>query len=74
MFEVIHKTQGSGERSKYKYVDIYVKDLAEAMKVKKNKLVQGSKLFIVETASLYVLNEDEGVWCSAVDGTVLGEA
>ncbi len=71
MYEVIQKTQGVGEHSKYKYVDIYVKDRAEAMEISTQKLTQGSKLYVVETAELFILNEDDGVWCSAVDGTVL---
>ncbi|MBE6557692.1 MAG: hypothetical protein E7661_01595 [Ruminococcaceae bacterium] len=71
MFEVVHKSQGAGAHFKYKYLDIYVKDREEALAVTTKKLTQGSKLYIVETAELFVLNEDEGVWCSAVDGTVL---
>ena len=73
MYEVIHKTQGVGEYDKYKYADIYVKDRAEATKINTNHLIQGSKLYIVETAEQFVLNQDDGVWCSAVDGTMLGE-
>lgn len=71
MYEVVHQTQGAGVYFQYKYVDIYVKDSAEALTVSTRKLTQGSKLYIVETAELFVLNEDEGVWCSAADGTVL---
>ena len=71
MYEVVHQTQGAGEHYQYKYVDIYVKDPAEALTVSTRKLTQGSKLYIVETAELFVLNEDEGAWCSAADGRVL---
>lgn len=71
MYEVIHKVQGAGEYDKYKYVDIYVKDRAEALRVSTNDLIQGSKLYIVESAELFVLNRDEGVWCSAIDGASL---
>ncbi len=71
MYEVKHMAQGRGDSPKYRYVDIYVKDLTEAMTVETSQLTQGSKLYIVETAELYVLNENEGLWCSAVDGTVL---
>lgn len=74
MYEVIHKDQSVGDRAKYRYVDIYVKDYAEALEVSTKKMIQGSKLYIVETAELFVLNEDDGVWCSAMDGAVLGEA
>ena len=71
MYEILHRDQGSGECFKYKYMDIYVKDRAEALTVNRAKLTQGSKLYIIETAELYVLNENGGLWCSAVDGTVL---
>ncbi len=71
MYEILHKGQGSGESYKYQYMDIYVKDRAEALAVNRTRLTQGSKLYIIETAELYVLNEDRGQWCSAVDGTVL---
>ena len=74
MYEVIHKNQGIDEFSTYKYVDIYVKNRNEALKIDTTGLIQGSKLYIVEAAELFILNEDDGVWCSAVDGTVLGEA
>lgn len=73
MYEVIHKTQGVGERTKYRYADIYVKDRDEAMAISTSELIQGSKLYVIETAELFVLNEDEGKWCSAVDGAVLQE-
>ena len=73
MFEVIHKTQGVGEFDKYKYADIYVKNRTEAMEISTNFLIQGSKLYIAETAELFVLNQNDGVWCSAVDGSMLGE-
>ena len=71
MYEVNHKEQGVGDQPKFKFVDIYVKDRQEALTVDTNQLIQGSKLYIVETAELFVLNEDEGVWYSAVDGSVL---
>lgn len=71
MYEVIHKTQGIGERSKYKYVDIYVKDYAEALGINTKKMIQGSKLYIVEAAELFVLNEDDGAWRSVTDGSIL---
>ena len=71
MYEVIQKVQCAGEYSKYKYVDIYVKDRTEALSISTNDLIQGSKLYIVESAELFVLNRDEGVWCSAVDGAAL---
>lgn len=73
MYEVIHKTQGVGEYETYNYADIYVKDRREALEVDTSHRIQGSKLYIVETAELFVLNEDEGMWCSATDGSVLGE-
>ena len=71
MFEVTHMEQNTGEKPKFKFVDIYVKDRAEALTVDTARLIQGSKLFIIETTDLYVLNEDEGVWYHATDGTVL---
>lgn len=71
MFEVKHIEQGTGEGPKFKFVDIYVKNRGEALTVGTDQLIQGSKLLIIETAELFVLNEDEGVWCHALDGTVL---
>ena len=71
MVEIKHMEQGSGDCPKHKFVDVYVKDHAEAVTVDTSRLIQGSKLWIVEAAELYVLNEDGGVWCSAMDGTVL---
>lgn len=71
MVEIKHMEQGMGDCSKYRFVDVYVKDRAEAMDVNTSFLIQGSKLLIIETAELFILNEDEGVWCSAFDGTPL---
>ena len=73
MFEVKHMELGVSDNPKYRFADIYVKNRTEAQAVKTDQLVQGSKLFIIETAELFVLNEDGGVWCSAVDGTVMEE-
>lgn len=61
MYEVIHHDPTIDEHAKYTYADIYVKDRAEAASVSTSLRVQGSKMYIVETAELYVLNQDEGV-------------
>lgn len=71
MVEIKHMSLSLGDRPKRKFVDIYVKDRGEALTVNTDRLIQGSKLWIVETAELYVLNEDGGLWCSALDGAVL---
>ena len=71
MYVLEHVTQSRGDTPKYKYVDIYVKDVAEALEVETYHFTQGSKLYIVETAELYILNENAGLWCSAVDGAIL---
>ena len=73
MFEVKHMELGISDNPKYRFVDIYAKDRAEAQAVNTGQLLQGSKLFIIETAELFILNEDGGVWCSATDGTVMEE-
>ena len=73
MYEYKHSVQSRGDTPRYRYVDIYVKDMAEALEIETGHLTQGSKLYIVETAELYVLNENAGVWCSAVDGRKLGQ-
>jgi hypothetical protein len=71
MVEFKHMVQGDGDSPKYKFSDIYVQDRQEAMAVDTSLLIQGSKLFIIETAELFILNKDGGVWCSAVDGAFL---
>lgn len=70
MQEIKHKEQRVGE-IKFKMLDIYVKDRAEALTVDTSLLMQGSKMLIIETVELFILNEDGGVWCSALDGSVL---
>ena len=71
MYEVVHQTQSAGKHFQYMYMDIYVKDRAEALAVSTQKLTQGSKLYIVEKAELFVLNDNGGEWYSAIDGTPL---
>lgn len=71
MVEFKHMEQGAGDCPKYKFSDIYVKDRQEAMEVDTSLLIQGSKLFIIETAELFILNQDGGTWCSALDGAFL---
>ena len=71
MQEIKHKEQRVGENLTYKMLDIYVKDVSEALTVDTALLLQGSKMLIIETMELFVLNEDGGVWYSASDGSVL---
>ena len=53
------------------YADIYVSDTEEAKTVDTDDYIQGSKMYIIETAELYVLNREGGVWCNVTDGTML---
>ena len=71
MQDIIHKEQSVGDTLTYRMKDLYVKDREEAMTVKTTLLLQGSKLFIVETMELFILNEDGGVWYRVPDMTVL---
>jgi hypothetical protein len=71
MVEIKHMEQGAGDCPKYKFADIYVKDREEALAVDTSLFIQGSKLFIIETAELFILNQDGGLWCSAVDGAFM---
>lgn len=71
MFEVTHLEQGVGDLLKFIFLDIYVKNRTKALTGDTDQFIQSSKLFIIETAKPFVLKEDEGVWCSAVDGTLL---
>lgn len=55
------------------YAEIYVDDRAEALTVDPNDYIQGSKMYIIETAELYVLQSNRKQWCSAMDGSPLRE-
>lgn len=70
MVKIIHMEQGTGESCpNYTLADVYVKDRAEAEQVDTSLLIQGSKLLVIETAELFILNEDGGTWRSALDGS-----
>ncbi|MBQ9780421.1 MAG: hypothetical protein IJW00_05710 [Clostridia bacterium] len=53
------------------YADIYVENVREAKTVDTNDYIQGSKLYVIETAQLYVLSREGGVWRNASNGSVL---
>ena len=55
------------------YAEIYVDDRAEALSVDPNDYIQGSKMYIIETAELYVLQSNRKQWRSAMDGSPLRE-
>lgn len=72
MIEIPYKEQTTEEgRPNHKLADVYVRDRDEALALDTSYLIQGSKLFIIRTAELFVLDEDGGVWCSAEDGAIL---
>ncbi len=53
------------------YAEIYVDDKAEALSVSTDDYIQGSKMYIIESAELYILHASKGIWCSADDGHAL---
>ncbi len=55
------------------YAEIYVDDKAEALTIDPDKYIQGSKMYIIETAELYVLQSNRELWRSAKDGSPLSE-
>lgn len=69
MVKITHMEQSRGaNQPNYVLADVYVKNRAEAEELDTSLLIQGSKLLVIETAELFVLNEDGGIWCSALDG------
>ena len=46
-------------------------DKAEALSVSSDDYIQGSKMYIIESAELYILHASKGIWCSADDGHAL---
>ena len=55
------------------YAEIYVDDMEEALTVDPDDYIQGSKMYIIETAELYVLQSNRKQWRSANDGSPLSE-
>ena len=53
------------------YADIYVENNKEAQSLDTNDYIQGSKLYVIETAQLYVLSREGGEWRSSTNGSVL---
>lgn len=53
------------------YADIYVGDREEGLSLDTDDYIQGSKLYVVELAELFVLNRTGGAWCSVNDGASL---
>ena len=52
-------------------VTIYVTDKEEALSIDTTDLLIGSTLFIVQSATIYMLDADGGVWRSIRDGLAL---
>lgn len=68
------KDDYNDERNKHReYAEIYVDDKAEALTIDPNDYIQGSKMYIIETAELYVLQANRKQWRSAKDGSPLSE-
>ena len=62
------------EHKKFReYAEIYVDDVEEALSIPPDDYIQGSKMYIIETAELYVLQANRKQWRSASDGRPLGE-
>ena len=55
------------------YAEIYVDDRAEALAIDPDDYIQGSKMYVIETAELYVLQSNRKQWRSAYDGKPLSE-
>ena len=71
MVEIMHMERHTGDRPKRRMVDIYVKNSAEARTVDTSLLIQGSKLLVIETMELFILDDDGGVWRNVSDGAVM---
>ena len=68
------KDKHADEYNKYReYAEIYVDDKTEALNVDPDDYIQGSKMYIIETAELFVLQANRKQWRSANDGSPLGE-
>ena len=68
------KDKHEDEYKRYReYAEIYVDDRAEALTVDPDDYIQGSKMYIIETAELYVLQANKKLWRSAIDGSPLSE-
>lgn len=55
------------------YAEIYVDDRKEALSLDPDDYIQGSRMYIIETAELYVLQANRKQWRSATDGHPLDE-
>ncbi len=71
MYKRVKDNYTDDSRKYREYADVYVGDKQEGLSLDTDDYVQGSKLYVVETAELYVLNRAGGYWCSVVDGTPL---
>ena len=71
MYKRVKDNYTDDSRKYREYADVYVGDKQEGLSLDTDDYVQGSKLYVVETAELYVLNRAGGSWCSVVDGTPL---
>ena len=68
------KDDYNDERNKHReYAEIYVDDKAEALTIDPDDYIQGSKMYVIETAELYVLQFNRKQWRSAKDGSPLSE-
>ena len=68
------KDDYNDERNKHReYAEIYVDDKAEALTLAPDDYIQGSKMYIIETAALSVLQANRKQWRSAKDGSPLSE-
>ena len=68
------KDDYNDERNKHReYAEIYVDDKAEALTIDPDDYIQGSKMYIIETAELYVLQANRKQWRSAKAGSPLSE-
>ena len=67
------KHEDQRKKKHREYAEIYVDDRAEALTVDPDDYIQGSKMYIIETAELYVLQANRKQWRSAMDGSPLRE-
>lgn len=73
MYKRVKDDYEDKNKKHHEYAEIYVDDVAEALTVDPDDYIQGSKMYIIETAELYVLQANRKQWRSAKNGRPLSE-
>ena len=71
MYKRVKDSYVDDKKKRREYADIYVGDLAEARAVDTDDYIQGSKLYVVAEAALFVLQATGSIWRNAVNGAAL---